>query len=444
MSYESRFSDRTNPFLQPTKIALVISLGLHLLIYKFGLPNFGLNFDNGLKREVSIIELSPEQQARLPDLEPQVDIPELPNTPLDSSAPPFALPPSINPSFGNFPNLPPIDLPPPPDFDISSLPPFPTTDIKLPPIGDLSDLPSPPPLDSLDPDTPLKPPATKPTPGKPPTQPAASPKAPTTETQKPETPPQVTATQRQQSLNKNVRSLSSSLKKQQTGTTDEDARKNYVAWLSEIKDVKPEGLAIDGTYPRDACIRRLAGTSVYGVIVDTKGKVAAVDLIKGAEYPLFNEQAVLDIRDRTFANKTNKAKPYQVTVNYEYDAETCPSLSLPSLLRDKPAQPKTPTKPPAAETPDKPATPAKPPAATETPDKPATPAKPPATETPDKPATPAKPPAAETPAKPATPAKPPATETPAKPPTNETPDKPQQPSLRERLRNAPLLPDDRF
>jgi outer membrane biosynthesis protein TonB len=404
MSYESRFSDRSNLFLQPTKIALILSFGLHLLIYKFGLPDFGLNFDNGIKREVSIIELTPEQQARLPDLEPQVNIPELPNTPLDSSTQPFDLPPSINPSFGNFPNLPPIDLPPPPDFDISSFPPFPSTDIKLPPIGDLSDLPSPPPLDSL-PDLPPKSPATKPTTEKPPTNPLPTPTSPP-ETKQSETPPQVTAARRQQSLNKNLRSLSSSLQKQQTGTTDDDARKNYVAWLSEIKDVKPEGLAIDGTYPRDACIRKLAGTSVYGVIVGTEGKVVAVDLIKGAQYPLFNEQAIQDIRDRKFANKTNKPKPYQVTVNYEYDAETCPSLSLPSLRRDT-AKPKTPAKPPAAtETPDKPATPAKPPAATETPDKPATPAKPPA--------------------------------------ATETPDKPQKPSLRERLRNAPLLPDDRF
>jgi outer membrane biosynthesis protein TonB len=299
------------------------------------------------------------------------------------------------------------------------LPPFPSTDIKLPPIGDLSDLPFPPPLDSLDPDTSAKTPATKPTPSKPPTKPpeTETPKAPPPETKKPETPPREIAAKRQQNLNKNLRSLSGSLQKQEAGTTDEDARKNYVAWLNEIKDIKPEQLEIEGTYPRDACIRKLEGTSVYGIVVDAKGTVVAADLIKGAEYPLFNEQAIKDISDRQIENKTDKPKPLQITINYEYDSEICPSLTLPSLRRDKPSQPKP-----------QPKAPEKPPAATETPPvKPqTTPEKPPAvTETP-----PVKP-------QPKAPEKPPAaTETP--------PAEPEKPSLRDRLRNSPLLPDARL
>jgi hypothetical protein len=467
MSYESRLKDRSNSFLQPTQIAFIVSVLLHFLIYKFGLPSFGLHFNNSVNREVSIIELTPEQQSRLPDLEPQVDIPELPNTPLDSSTQPFALPPSINPAFGNFPNLPPIDLPPPPNFDISGLPPFPGTDIKLPPIGDLSDLPLPPPLDSLDSNTSTKTPATQPTPPQPPSQPdkPKTPKAQPSQTKQPQTPPKEIIVKRQQTLNKNLRSLSSSLQKREAGTTDEDARKNYVAWLNEIKDIKPEQLKIKGTYPRDACIRRLAGTSIYGVVVDAEGMVVAVDLIKSAQYPLFNEQAIDDIRNRAFKHKSNKPKPYQIEVNYEYDRETCPSLSLPSVLRDKPS-PAKPEQPPTDKP--SPAKPEQPPTDNQTPAKPEqpptgnqTPAKPEQPPTDNQtPAKPEQPPTGnQTPAKPEqpptgnqTPTKPeqpptdkPSPTKPEQPPTdNQTPTKPEQPSLRDRLENAPLLPNDRL
>ena len=149
MSYESKFNNQTK-FIQPAQLTLLISIVLHLLVYKFGLPRLNLNSESG-RREVSIVELTPEQQSRLPNLYPESEIPEINDTPLDSAAPPFAFPPSLIPGSEAFPDLPPVTIPPPPNFDIPPIPDFPPiSDIQLPPVGDLSSLPLPPPVESLD------------------------------------------------------------------------------------------------------------------------------------------------------------------------------------------------------------------------------------------------------------------------------------------------------
>ena len=130
-----------------------------------------------------------------------------------------------------------------------------------------------------------------------------------------------------------IKKLRQSLTKTKEGTTDEEARKNYIVWLTKVQDVEPKQIEITGAYPRDACIRRLKGSNVFGVVVNPKGTVVALDLLKGSQYPLFNQEANKELSDRTFANDTERPKPYQVKVNYEYDPETCPSLTLPSIRR---------------------------------------------------------------------------------------------------------------
>jgi outer membrane biosynthesis protein TonB len=427
MSYESKLNSRFSQFVNPTQLSLVLSVVLHLLIYKFGLPALNFKTDSG-KREVSIVELTPEQQSRVPNLYPELDTPGINNLSQnqnDAPAPPFALPPSLIPGFENFPNLPPVNIPPPPNFNFPPLPPI-SNNIKLPPIGNLTPLPLPPSVNPLDfkveplklPPVPTKTATIKPLPGsKQPKQPATatSPQR-TTKPEKlpevkpevkPELDPQVIAAKREKNSQTRVRSLSQSLQHQTVATTDEDARKNYLAWVSQVKEVKPENIEIKGAYPRDACIRRLEGKSIYGVVVDPQGALLGLDLLKGSEYPIFNAQAGQDISKRTLVNKTNKPKPYQVTVDYKYDAEICPSLTLPSLRRDnKPkTEPTLPTPPEAKPQP-----------------------------TPAAPVVPQKPPEAKpqpTPAAPVVPQKPPE----AKP----QPTAPTQPSLKDRLREVPLL-----
>ena len=354
MSYESKLNEGSSKFISPAQLCLLLSVALHLLVLRFGLPTIKFNNDSG-EREVSLIELSPEQQSRLPDLYPQLDTPDTPdpsNLPsVDNSDPaaPFAIPPSLIPGVEDNANLPPLTIPPPPEFDLPPLPP--QTDITLPPIGDLSALPLPPEINPSDfkadpielpPDTT---PSSEPTdsataeatrPPQPPTTTEPQPEEPKPEPKsEPKPTPEQIAARKLADSQERISRLRQSLTKTEAGTTDEDARKNYVAWLAKVNEVEPDKIEIKGTYPRDACIRRLEGSSVFGVVVNAQGEVISLDLIKGAKYAFFNEQASQELSDRTLENSTENSKPYQVTVNYEYDAGICPSLTLPSIRQEE-------------------------------------------------------------------------------------------------------------
>ena len=368
MSYESKLDNQSSKLINPAQLSLLLSVVFHLLVLRFGLPTIRFDDDGG-RREVSVIELNPEQQSRLPDRYappevPDVAVPDLPQTDLsdlDEPVAPFAIPPNFLPEQVDPADLPPLIIPPPPNSNIPSLPPV--TDITLPPVGDLSDLPLPPNIDPLD--FKVEPIELPPNAGNLPEQPtdsteveqpqnpkpknpqsAANPKLPVqppnskpneepeqkpTEV-KPETPEQIAARKVAQSSER-IKNLRQSLSRTNEGTSNEEARKNYIVWLAKVRDVEPEQIEITGTYPRDACIRRLKGSSVFGVVVNAKGEVVALDLLKGSKFPIFNAQGSKNISDRTFENETEKPKPYQVKVNYEYDAEICPSLTLPSIRR---------------------------------------------------------------------------------------------------------------
>lgn len=357
MVYESKLDNQSSKLINPAQLCLIISLALHLLVLKFGLPSLKFNKDP-VKRKVSIIELSPEQQARLPNLSPQLNTPNTNNLPsIDNSEPaaPFAIPRSLFPGLGDPSNLPPIAIPPPPNFD--NLPPLPPiTDITLPPIGDLSKLPLPPKIKpgdfKVDPSkvAPANPTKKLGQPSKPENAQQQAQKLPQTATkpnpkpqEKPESKPQIelkptpeqVAAKKVDNSQKRIANLTQSLTKNEEGTTDEDASKNYIAWLAKVKEVKPDEIEVKGTYPRDACIRRLKGTSVFGAVVNAKGEVVDLNLIKGAKYPIFNKQGVEDLSQLMLDNKTKKSKPYQVTLNYEYDPEICPSLTLPSIRKEE-------------------------------------------------------------------------------------------------------------
>ncbi|MDJ0747078.1 MAG: energy transducer TonB [Xenococcaceae cyanobacterium MO_167.B27] len=336
MSQKLDTHEPSSKLLSAGKIALVASIILHLLIYKYGFPQLMIRENKvSVEATVATIELNPFEASRLPNLEPQWEVPNFSSSSLDGAAPPFAFPSSITPTLGDLPNLPPLPIPLPPNFQLPSLPPLPpiSTNIELPPIGDFSALPSPPPLEDLDsvttPTTPQESPspeAIKPPPEKPP--------EPTPETKKEPLPtPQQIAAVREQKIQGEISNISASLTKQEIGTTDEDARKNYIAWLTKVKTIEPEVVDIEGIYPKDACIRRLEGTSVYGVVIDSNNTVVALELIKSANYPIFNQQASKDIQNRDFSNNTGQPKPYRVNVNYKYNVEICPSLTLPSLRK---------------------------------------------------------------------------------------------------------------
>ena len=346
-----QFSDK--PIISSTQIALLASLGLHLLLYIRGLPNLlAPTQNNSEPQTVATIELNALEQARLPDLDPEPVIPEFNNTPLDGAAPPLALPPYIDSDIEDLTNLPSIPAPLLPDFN--DLPSY-NTDIALPPVGDLSSLPVPPPLEDLDleslPEPPLTSPeelpeAPEPIPEAPETpvatkNPVASPEKP--EEGKPTS--EEIAAVRQQKLQGNLHDVSNSLTKKDVAITDEDARKNYVDWISKIKDVNPDAIVIKGVYPLDACIRRLEGNVVYGVVVNSSNQIVSAELLKSSPYPVFNQQAIKDLQAYDFDNQIKNNKPYQVTVDYKYNAEICPSLTVPSLSNENDTETSQPESP---------------------------------------------------------------------------------------------------
>lgn len=136
-------------------------------------------------------------------------------------------------------------------------------------------------------------------------------------------------------------SLVAKLQKETQNTSDEDARKNYVAWAKEVQNVAPQQLTLSGIYPKDACVGKLEGTAAYGVTVNSAGSVVNSQLIKSSGYPLFNDQALRQIRSHGFANDTGTNKPYHVYVNYNYNAQICPSLSISNLGNTTSGSPNT-------------------------------------------------------------------------------------------------------
>jgi TonB family protein len=332
--------------IQPTNIAIAASVLIHGAFLYFGIPyiNSELPEENDnpdLTRNVPIIELTPEEQTRLPNLEqelPEIPIfnsaPDLPSTqglpPLPPLPPAFAPGASLQPIFTPFSsNLPSIPLPPPPppmSFPSSSgsliLPPPPPPN-KLPISRNLPA--PPPPLNSeIKPSFPNSPQS-------------FSPQTPTDNTRS-ITPIQPTQTEpsreqiiakRQQNLLASIDRLGRNLQKDERNTSPEEGNKNYLNWLTKIKAAKPTIANLNGTYPKDACLRGLEGSASYGVLVNTQGKVVETELIRSAGYPILNKQALRDVYAETYINQTGQLQPFQVNVNFNRNDRVCPSLSVP-------------------------------------------------------------------------------------------------------------------
>jgi TonB family protein len=350
--------------IQPTNLAIAASVAIHGAIFYFGFP--ALNYeppegDRDFSRNVPVIELTPTEQTRLPDLsgrlaEAPIFNKTTPHLPQSQGLPPLPpIPPLPSTSFNNsasqpfFPPLPPnlssIPLPPPPP----TLPlPSPSATITLPPppiskLPSSKNLPAPPPPalngeikpytltlppSNLNPQPPLAslPPRENLPPTSQPTQPT-QPIAPSKE--------QIIA-QRQQNLIASISSLGRNLQRDESNTTNDEANKNYLGWLNKVQVAKPKVDSFIGTYPKDACIRRLSGEVTYGMVVDPQGKIVETELIKSAGYPILNKQALRDINGRSYLNQTGQLQPYRVTVGFNYSEQVCPSLAAPRL---KPLEP---------------------------------------------------------------------------------------------------------
>lgn len=130
-----------------------------------------------------------------------------------------------------------------------------------------------------------------------------------------------------------------------TNTTSDEEQENYTNWLAKVEIVDSVDLSIEGNYPQDACPLKLEGTTVYGVLVDEKGQIRELDLIRSGGYGIFNQQAREDILTRRFDDEIPHSKAYRVSVDFAYNQQICPSLTLPGLEEEGAALPETVTTP---------------------------------------------------------------------------------------------------
>ncbi|MDV2999306.1 MAG: hypothetical protein N5P05_000912 [Chroococcopsis gigantea SAG 12.99] len=368
--------EEKNKFFNSQSLAILVSLALHSLLLLVVLPNLatlsGKNDHPEDIRDVKLIELNPVEQSRLPTLNPAT-IPELPS---NSNIPPISssrndlssLPPlaDINspPSLSTLPSLPPLP-------SLPSLPALPSVGVYSPPVASLPSsrgnsntppysyglpkLPSPPPNPSNLPNSPtnkLYPNGANNNSNQP--RPDFDPfrdnltlndlrNAPRNASEQrkqqlEEAPPQQVANNprvanpdmdaaRRQQLIDEMLKRNRSLQADQNNTTDEEARRNYVSWLNQVKEASPTPISLVGTYPGDACSRQLAGTAIYGVKVSAQGLVEGdPQLIKSAGYPILNQQAFREVRLARFP--TGVAKSYRVSMSFAPTQDVCRSTTI--------------------------------------------------------------------------------------------------------------------
>lgn len=382
MSDASLIKNLPEMLSHPLVISVTASLGVHMLI----VPILGDLLKNQKPKGesmVQVLELSPQQLSRVPkSAAPPLTLPALPNakTPANPSIPSlfsaFPPPPPPLPSLESLKKIPtppplrsvpikplptigkyplpllnrqrpilsrgsfPIQLPPKPTTPLPAPPPQPKFTFdkdsfnpgsfekgSLPVFGDSKNqIPDPSEFPNQQPPVSVTPPAP---------EPQFSITPPPSEPSKPAPPSAVAiARQRQNNLVAQVRMRRNQLRKDVTNTSDEEARKNLVEWMALVKDtlpkkeVIPEAITVSATYPKDACIKKLEGTTVFGILVGADGEVTNAQLIQSAGYGILNQQALEDIQFRKFNNQTGTTKPYQVKVAFDYDKGNCPSLAV--------------------------------------------------------------------------------------------------------------------
>lgn len=353
-----------------SSISVLVSIGIHALVLGVALPSLSMfsQKDQTRQRNVGLIELTPMEQTRLPDL--SASLPNIPSlsdpSQIDASLPSN---PALDSSVSNaIPSG--IDsLPPPPSLPSLSY----NNNLPLSAFNPRSFLPPPPPNSlPIAPPLPLSLPPSLPSPSQ--TNPSIDAQRPVFSSPQPPIPiddlinqaaqlrkpfliPPETSTGTQSDVARNwqqqppvsaanspaaiqeqrLRKLaldsiqrSESLQEDKTNTTNDEAMRNNVRWISKVGEIEPQEVSLLGTYPKDACFRKLEGSTIYGVMVNGAGKVITIpELIKSAGYPILNQQASQDIQSRSFPNPSGNPKPYRVQVDFKYNSKICPTVMVP-------------------------------------------------------------------------------------------------------------------
>ncbi|MGK7924401.1 MAG: TonB family protein, partial [Spirulina sp.] len=146
-------------------------------------------------------------------------------------------------------------------------------------------------------------------------------------------PQQLAARQRDQATTNRIARLREDYRARDTNTTPEEAEKNQERWLAETNQPQARerlrAIAMQGAYPKEACINRARGTAIYGVVVQPNGRKTDVQQIRSTGYRLLDRQAIAQISGAGLAVGAQPV-PYRVTVRFTYDASICPTLATPA------------------------------------------------------------------------------------------------------------------
>ncbi len=387
MSHTLKINKQYRKLFDPKIIAIIASLGIHGFILQIALPKLQVSKPDEnpeTKLKVNIIELTPIEQTLLPNIESQQiglskPLPNLPNLNIPNSS---LLLPRINPNYN--PRHPILQIP----YNPYNLRRLPSNIIPLP--NNLGNLPNTIPIPSLNnlpisqnqiPQIPINLPQLPQLPPPPPQQflnqnninnfnppkpeinESSSNKTPTLEANSEENinrnindatnnstenntnnnqenllnkiDPIEIAAKQEENLVAQIQKLAETLVLDENSPTEEEIEKNNLIWSAQINEVTPEEITITGNYPLDACIRKLEGTSTYGIIVNNQGEISDLKLLATAGYPLFNENGLKSIKSMNLTNQTSLPKPYQININFKYDPNICPSLSIPEVESSK-------------------------------------------------------------------------------------------------------------
>lgn len=362
------FSSRLRQSLQqPTTLSALISIGVHLALFAVLplLPDTAIREEEPeIRSPVEVVELTPEEQNRLPEFStPQVDLPPLLSTlpPSGSNLVPLTpLPnqtqtplPSLSDLFSNptlqqpFPSL---TIPSYPSF--SPLPPPPTTRTITPPAT-----PQPDRTTATNRQTPngarrigeAIPDENAPENAETPEDAQVADNGETTAPAE-ETPTQpqtrsdeeiTTALLQDVEARRRQIAMQQQLAYSQTGTAQDpgySAGGSWTGWMQSLErwgislesvnpdDKFPEA-SIEATYPAEVCeFVRETLSADYGVVVDPEGKaIGGLAVLRSSGYEYFNNLGGEAVMNSQFENPTGKNLPYQVTVTFPYGGESCPA-----------------------------------------------------------------------------------------------------------------------
>lgn len=327
---------RRNPFA----ISALASLGLHGLFF-LALPFLPDSnpkaIEPEIKKSVGVVELSPDEQKRLPEFStlPPIELPPVAEAPKLNS--PDALSNLPKPSSSGF--LDPSDsllVPPLPIF-IPPAPPatqIPSFSIRIPttpasPTAPASPQPSSSPTTAESP---------TPSPSGSPASPAPSvavepgPEQPDAVAQQPSPSPR-TQEQIRQDLVARQQELRQLYTYNPSGTSVNDANLAYGDWYREVfgrdlaeGDVKPKQEKITSDYPKIACPLKQSRSSVVGVVVDADNKIVGEPkVLQSSGYRLFNEEALKAVKSYSFENSSGAQQPYLIRVEFKYSEDICPA-----------------------------------------------------------------------------------------------------------------------